>query len=227
MKYYIVDYSLDEAVVGKDYPQAYKFMKGYDGDAPNGIIGLYKYDEEFPDFIPDLDGIMLSGSAKLTDVVSNGYCSDFFIVSEKVKRILEQYTLCPHRFYPLGLYKRKVKYDYYLLHIISLYVDYVDYPMSSFVEYDILSRRKYGAIMINSIDELMQKNSELDKDKGVMWAVWGDRIVMNEHFDKDTDFFTISRFDSNIYMSERLKNAIEAAGVTGWAFTPATNLIVD
>lgn len=227
MKYYIVNDSLDEAVVGKDYPQAYKFMKGYDGDAPNGIIGLYKYDVEFPDFIPDLDGIMLSGSAKLTDVVSNGYCSDFFIVSEKVKRILEQYTLCPHRFYPLGLYKRKVKYDYFLLHIISVYVDYVDYNRTSFMDCDIFTNKKDGDVIVTSLDDLLQKRDEIKKAKGRSQTVWGERIVMNEHFDKETDFFVISRFDANIYMSERLKNAIEAAGVTGWVFTPATNLIVD
>ena len=77
MKYFIVEDSLDEKVVGKDFPHAYKFIKGYNPDAPNMLFCIYKYRESFPDYIPDLDGIMLSGSAKLTNIVSNGF-SPFF-----------------------------------------------------------------------------------------------------------------------------------------------------
>lgn len=73
MKYFIVEDSLDEKVVGKDFPQAYKFIKGYNPDAPNMLFSIYKYRESFPDYIPDLDGVMLSGSAKLTNIASNGF----------------------------------------------------------------------------------------------------------------------------------------------------------
>ena len=41
MKYFIVEDSLDEKVVGKDFPQAYKFIKGYNPDAPN-MLDVYK-----------------------------------------------------------------------------------------------------------------------------------------------------------------------------------------
>lgn len=50
---------------------------------------------------------------------------------------------------------------------------------------------------------------------------------MSKKFDQDIDFFIIGKLDFNIYVSERLKNAIETAGLTGWEFTPATNLIVE
>ena len=73
MKYFIVEDSLDEKV----FPQAYKFIKGYNPDAPNMLFSIYKYRESFPDYIPDLDGVMLSGSAKITNIVSNGF-SPFF-----------------------------------------------------------------------------------------------------------------------------------------------------
>ncbi len=42
MKYFIVEDSLDEKVVGKDFPQAYKFIKGYNPDAPNMLFSIYK-----------------------------------------------------------------------------------------------------------------------------------------------------------------------------------------
>ena len=205
MKYFIVEDSLDEKVVGKDFPQAYKFIKGYNPDAPNMLFSIYKYRESFPDYIPDLDGIMLSGSAKLTNIVSNGFSPFFFIIDERVKQLLEQYKLCPHRFYPLGLYKRKVKYNYFLLYIVSNYIDYVDCAKTSFIEYNIASGKK----------------------KGYTQTIWGNRIVMNDQFDSELDFFTITRIDGRQYISERLKNAIEANGLTGWVFTPATNLVVE
>ena len=40
MKYFIVEDSLDEKVVGKDFPQAYKFIKGYNPDAPNMLFSI-------------------------------------------------------------------------------------------------------------------------------------------------------------------------------------------
>ncbi len=52
--------SLNEQIVGKDFPQVYKFIKGYDPDAPRVICSLYKYYDHFPKYIPKLDGLMLS-----------------------------------------------------------------------------------------------------------------------------------------------------------------------
>lgn len=40
MKYFIVEDSLDEKVVGKDFPQAYKFIKGYNPDTPNMLFSI-------------------------------------------------------------------------------------------------------------------------------------------------------------------------------------------
>ena len=50
---------------------------------------------------------------------------------------------------------------------------------------------------------------------------------MNKDFNCELDFFVISILDANTYVSERLKNAIESAGLTGWEFAPATNLIAE
>ena len=80
---------------------------------------------------------------------------------------------------------------------------------------------------MKSKDELFQKNDELEKEKGFCQAIWVNRIVMNEQFDTELDFFTITRIDSSQYISERLKNAIEANGITDWTFTPDVNLVVE
>ena len=48
--------------------------------------------------------------------------------------------------------------------------------------------------------------------------------MMNDHFDKELDFFSIGVIDAHTYISERLKNAVEANGLMGWVFTPTTKL---
>ena len=40
MKYFIVEDSLDEKVVGKDFPHAYKFIKVYNPDTPNMLFSI-------------------------------------------------------------------------------------------------------------------------------------------------------------------------------------------
>ena len=67
----------------------------------------------------------------------------------------------------------------------------------------------------------------MENEKGISWGIWGDRIVMSKDFIPKLDFFEICILDGSTYVSERLKEAIENAGLTGWEFTPATNLIVE
>lgn len=90
---------------------------------------------------------MLAGYAKLTDFISNGFSNRLRIMSPRAKAILGQYNLCSHRFYPLGLYKRKIKQDYFLFHIVSDYSDFVNYERTSFQEYDITSGYKSDSFL--------------------------------------------------------------------------------
>jgi hypothetical protein len=226
MKYYIVKKSLKPEIIGSNYPQAHKFIRGYDPEAPDAIFSISKYRTSFPDYTPNLDGIMLSGTAKKTDFVSDGFGLGYFM-STKAKGIIEKYHLCPHRFYPLGLYIRKVKHDYYLLRKISDYSDFVDYKKSTFIEYNIASGGKKDWIKLNSKEDLLRENEKLENEKGISWGIGGDIIVMNKDFDKKLDFFIISRIDASTYISERLMDDIISNGLTGWEFLPATNLIVE
>lgn len=88
-KYYIVSSSSDPKLIGSDFPQAYSFIKEYNPNAPHALFDLYEYlYTKFPDYIPDLSGIRMSGRAKLTDIVSNGFGGQLEIVSPRTKEIL-------------------------------------------------------------------------------------------------------------------------------------------
>ena len=222
-KYYIIKDSTDPKIVGSGFPQAYDFIKGYNPEPPSGIHTFMDYRTSFPDFEPDLDGIKLSGRAKKTDFISEGFLYGM-IISPKAKSIIEKYNLCPHRFYPLGLYIRKVKHDYFLFRINSNYSDFVDYRKSTFVEYRLTTSKKGEIIPIKSKDDLLKKREKLKEEYDVAQTIWGDKIVMNKKFDKNLDFFSIGIIDASTYISERLMNDILSNGLTGWDFIPTTNL---
>lgn len=222
--YYIIKDSLDPKIVGSAYPQAYDFIKGYNPEAPDAIFTMYDYRTSFPDFEPDLDGIKLSGKAKLTDFISNSF--DGFIVSPNVKLIMEKYNLCPHCFYPMSVYACGKKNDYFYLVIRSDYSDFVNYGESIFVEFKLIGQQIDRFISVTSKEELLIKKEKIKKERGIAWTIWGDKIVMDENFSINLDFFEISVMDSNIYISERLKNEILSNNLKGWEFIPAKNLII-
>ena len=219
--YYIFDLSIDSNIVGTDFPQAYKFIKEYNPNGTHAIFELYKYKTNFPDFIPDLSGIMLSGRAKLTDFISNAFGA--IIVSPKGKDILQRFNLCSHRFYPCTLHSRGKSYDYFWLQLISDYSDYVDYKKTTFVEYNFSERR--GSILVESKEEMLRKREEIKKlYEGTNWTIWGDKIVMRSDFSKDLDLFIISRIDGSTYISDRLHNEIAKNNLTGCELSPAEKL---
>ena len=225
MNYFIVKDSLEETLVGRDYPQAYDFIKGYNEEAPDSLLSLYDYWDSFPNYIPNLDGVKLAGCAKLTDFVSDGFGSRMQIVSPKAKLTLEQFNLCAHKFYPLGLYKRKIKHEYFLFFDGESCAKYVDYKKTSFRTLNYADDSYSEEFYIQSEKEYWEKRNKLEQDD-IFGNIIGKQIVMSRNFPK-YDFFNICFLDGNTYVSERLKKAIEKAGLTGWVFNPATHLIVE
>jgi hypothetical protein len=225
MKYFIIKDSLNQKIVGHDYPQVHKFIKGYNEEGEHSLYSLYEYEESFPDYVPDLDGFMLAGYAKLTDFVSSSFSSNILIISPNARSLMSQFHLCSHRFYPLGLYKRGIKHDYFLFLYLSDYSDFVDYNQTTFMEYYTKIQMEPRPIRIISKNDFISKRELLNNKDGFSHTIRADKIVMAESFNKDLDFFSISWVDGKTYVSERLKNAIEDSGLTGWEFTPATKLI--
>ena len=218
-KYYIVSSSSDPKLIGSDFPQAYSFIKKYNPNAPHALFDLYEYlYTKFPDYIPDLSGIRMSGRAKLTDIVSNGFGGQLEIVSPRTKEILETYNLCPHRFYEMN-------YDYYMFHIQCDYSDLVDYKKSTFAKYNYST--KGASVSINSKEEFLTRRKIMG-EKSILNSVTADTLFMTSEFwDMNLDYFYIGIVDGEDYISERLMKHLLDSKITGWDFIPATNLIVE
>lgn len=73
---------------------------GYNYKAPNSVHALSKETKKLPAYEPDLDYFILHNQAKPTYLLSVTPVSGGFMVSEKLKQILEQFTLPLHKFYP-------------------------------------------------------------------------------------------------------------------------------
>jgi len=54
-----------------------------------------------------------------------------------------------------------------------------------------------------------------------------DKIALSEKFDKSLDMFIFLPLDNTIYISERLKNVLEDAKVTGFIIKEAENFFYD
>ena len=142
MKYYKVKYDLNPKVVGSDFPQSWQFTKEYEKrkNNPNAIYQLEEFifrKHQQPDFIPDLDGFVLSGRAKLTDFISVT-SSNVLFVSEKAKNILQsKCNFWEHEFYEATLYVRKNSVKFYYLGIFCDFYSQIKFPKCGYVIYGV------------------------------------------------------------------------------------------
>jgi len=216
MKYYILDHSTEAKIVGTQCPQIQKMVKGYDEEASNSIYLLDKYYEELPPFTPNLDAFQLHARSKPTDLLTNVF-SNGLVISKKLKQIFEQYKLCKHTFFEATLqHKVKVYNNYYWLHVVSDYTDYVDYSNSKFFIYSNFLHN-LGYIKIDSKADYATKREKVKKDNpGKTIAIWSERIKFIPNFyEYHLDFFKVGTFSSNIFISDKLADTLLQNNITG------------
>lgn len=208
MKYYTFsDTNLDTQ---KECPQTWDFIKEYNPDSPTGVCSFCYNHYVFPDYTPDLDGFKLQPGARLTDFVTTGIGSST-LVTPKCKAVMEQFALLPHRFYPTGLYKRNIRYDYYFFfHLFWCYPAFVDYKKTTF--YKRLDPEKKPLDIETRYDFLRYRSQTP--------YIETDQVVLLKSFNKELDMFDLSPIYLGMIVSERFKNAIEEAGLTGQSFKP-------
>lgn len=225
MKYYKIKYDLNSKVVGSDFPQSWQFTKEYKKrtDNPNAIYQL----EEFifdkyqqPDFIPDLDGFVLSGRAKLTDFISVTSCHAL-LVSEKAKEILQlKCNFGDHEFYEATLYVRKKPVRFYYLGIFRDFFSQIKFPECGYVIYGVEKEedlpQEWYEMTINNLQDVYK----IEKKIPYTVDIWLSKIVL-KNTAKEVDLLYYCVLGIRIgLVTERFKNAVEEAGLTGLVFEP-------
>lgn len=233
MKYYIIDSDLNSKIVGSDYPQSWQFTKEYNKrkNNSNAVYALLECGENQnkPKFIPDLDGFVLSGRAKQTNFISTSVFSRLFM-NEHAKNVLQsKCNLGDSEFYEAVLYVKKVPISYYYLETFLNIIPKIKFSDCVYYLEYIRDEDKIPEEWINS--GFNDCETVLSIHKYFPNRLIGVRfrtLVLKKDFDKDLDWFVIDKFGiHNGICSERFKNAVEEAGLTGLVFEPIDVIIEE
>jgi hypothetical protein len=156
MNYYILKPAVDTQETGNAYP-AVESYPDYDFKAPNSVHKLNF--REFPDFTPDIR-FKLAKGAKLCDMMGQATINaNGFLISEKLKRILEKANIVPNKFYPATIEAKGTLHQYYWVHFVwEEGIELVDFTQTLF-EYKISKSEKTTCLLTNFSEYVEKKKS--------------------------------------------------------------------
>lgn len=222
MRYYKIKYSINQKIVGTQFPQVWDFIKGYSPkNEDNGVYSLYNdYNPLFPHVEPNLSGFKLANGAHYTDFLSHGFSNELFFLSEKAKRFIEAQHIDVHRFYKgkvTCLRKKKVE-DYYVMKLVSENWRYLDFPNCEFYiedhETDVII-----PVEVNSSEEFIKKWNDFLADEDDFHIIYSGTLRMTEEFyKKKKDMFMIDKCNHDWFVSERFVDGYYKNKFTGLEF---------
>jgi hypothetical protein len=126
-----------------------------------------------------------------------------FFVSEKVRDLLSNYNMPVHTFLPVNIYQNEKLYKYWALYIPQFYNH----------EYLVFNECVFNQGYILAEDLVSYETYEEYKKSPVHNTT--EKLVFSNKINKHLDLFDTSFIGHTYVISERLKQAIEDAGITG------------
>lgn len=170
-------------------------------------------DSSFPDFTPNIGTLIIQNGAKLTDFISSATISSGFIVSSKVKLILEKFNLAPTRFYSCSLsHKGTIINEYYFLHTLNNTEIDIDFTRSVFQVKrfeEVIDR-----IVFRDFNELQNKTKELN-EAIEYYTLQYESIFIKQSKNEKLDLFKLGDAGYGTYISNKLREAFEDAKLSG------------
>ena len=124
-------------------------------------------------------------------------------ISAKFKNLLDKFNIPDVRFYAGSIKWKGIEYEYYVMHLLVQEHKYIDFKYSTFVKADRRGHKEPGtAVSGADLNEVYEKFETT--------IVTFDRAVMLPEF-RNIDMY----YFNGILITERLKNAIESAHLTG------------
>lgn len=202
MKLFWINVTREIDVIGA-YPQSTAGVPFY-----GELNSQNMHHNELPDLVPKY-GIDLHPDANATDVIDSGNLPFGFVVGEKVKRILKEFNLPPHRFYPVDVTGTNEKY--YWFHYITNFWDYVDF---SHTEIQVIDKFKYTlqeTKTFNSLSDVMKFKKDLSRQSVIRIG----KIRLYNDF-PHWDLFHISGPQNFTVIRENLKNRFTSETISGF-----------
>lgn len=190
-------YILKPAVGTKETGMAYPAVESFEDYDFNKVNSVYKLDSDsFPDFIPDISYKLAKG-AKLCDVMEKSNISTCgLLINEKVKEVLEQFNLVPHKYFPATIEDKGTIHQYYYVHFVwKEGINHLDFKNSKFK----IKRasKDLGEIEVANLSDLHTKQGELGFIKMIHNYEY---TFLNPNFD-----LFIHPLNKTIFVSENLK----------------------
>lgn len=167
----------------------------------------------FPDFTPTIGTLVVRDGAKLTDFISSATISSGFIISQRVKSILENFRLETSRFYKCSLLHKGILIeDYYYLHKLNNLVFEIDFERSLF---NIMSSEGVEeTLKFSNSDELQSRSNEVNRSNG-KYKLHFDRLYISKFKAEESSLFETGIAGNGTFISGSLKKALEENNITG------------
>jgi len=214
MEYFTLNFIADNKETGFVFPQTiFNNPKKFNPNpvllANQAIDGVYP-----PDNILPFDYLELNKDAKLTDLMSSSLRGNGFLISQKLKTILEEANIKDYKFYDVKLFdeEKEIK-GYCYFHSASCLRNYINYEKSKFYIGDILRNyiRDLGFIP-TKFDDLEKHQKDLPYAQEVVCVK---QFYLSNSFPFNLDLFLIRAYNYDFFISKRLKEKIEENKITG------------
>ena len=172
----------------------------------------------------------LNRRAKMTDVMDGGcICACGLVISERMKQLFDQFNIIPeHKYYPIEVSAKSGVFSYYYLQLLNdKFVNKnIDIPNTTFYWSNLSLTKTYGTVKIGSIEDMDKLRKTCPETNRFIQAK---QVVASRNFDGNLDVFGLNSITpiGGIIISERLKNAIEANGLTGMHIIPLPDLFAN
>ena len=221
--YYKISPSVDLEVIGSSAPLDMKWREQLDPWAPNCLYGLphsglLPADARFPDYI-------LSEEGKLTDYTFDSSLGRYLFISKRFLEVIRQFKLDEHQIFDSPIQANGMMHPYFILYLVHERREFVLWEKSVFYKRPKAIDWKQAAI-----DKKMPEDNEFEPVSGLTFDEFvkldnsrliGRKEVLLDRIVLEYDLLRITWPAHQIIVSQRLKDAIQQAGLTGMDFKPA------
>ena len=229
-KYYTVSNSADEKIIGAAYPQCHSFVKGITEEDEERF---YNFDEYFnkkeclPPFELKLDGYKFYYRCKLTNFISH-VSSKLLLMDKTALDLMLQFNLGQHIVIPATVYKSNNPLELFFLYIANPIMQYIDFPKCIFEVNVVNNCTKERYTGFKDYQSLRDFKKMMWNSNENYFSTQPIQLILSSDFPTQLDVFRIPYFNAYYYfMSDRLKNAIEEAELTGLNFSEEIKIAIE
>ncbi|MEZ4914520.1 MAG: hypothetical protein R2798_10735 [Chitinophagales bacterium] len=173
------------------------------------------------DYTPFTDAFKMHPNTKRTDyVTSNRMTNLTWLVSPSLATFIEQYNLPEHQIFDAWIQFRAKRYNYKIMYFCYENLEVIDFEKSSsFTTEGSVIKKAHEKIEISTEEDYNDQLSKLPSKRHLK----AKKLYFNEKI--GLDIVKLISPIIGLFISERLKSAIENAKFTGIGFNPVSNPI--